>query len=189
VGFALLILHFDYVSAPAAVAVLRLQRLADEGADIRFAGLDVLGLDIAIPVTLDQLEGIERARGRARALGLELGRPAARPPTLAAHLVGELATSAGVGASWRERCLRAYWEQGRDLGAAGELIRLAEEAGVDPAAAADLLADRARRLQLRQRMLLARGRGIGGVPVLEVPGGTFVAADLPDADLRQLAAL
>jgi predicted DsbA family dithiol-disulfide isomerase len=189
VGFPLLILHFDYVSAPAAVAVLRLQQLADEGADVRFSGIDVLGLEVAIPVTLDQLEGIERARRPARELGLELGRPVTRPPTLAAHLVGELAASEGVGASWRERCLRAYWEQGRDLGAAGELTRLAEAAGLDPAAAAGLLADRPRRLQLRQRMLLARGRGIGGVPVLEVPGGTFVPADLPEADLRQLAAL
>jgi 2-hydroxychromene-2-carboxylate isomerase len=185
----LLVLHFDYVSAPAAVAVLRLQRFVDEGATIHFAGIDVLGLDTAIPVTLDQLEGIERARRPAAELGVDLRRPASRPPTLSAHLVGELADDAGVGASWRERCLRAYWELGSDLGDEDVLLELAEAAGVPSAAVAARLVDRRRRLQLRQRMLTARGRGIGGVPVLEVAGGTFVPADLPDAALRELAML
>jgi hypothetical protein len=185
----LLLLHFDYVSAPAAVAVLRLQRLADEGMPVAFSGLDVLGLDAAIPATLDQLEGVQRAAAAARSVGLELRRPSVRPPTLAAHLVGDLATLRGVGASWRERCLRAYWEEGGDLGDDRVLAELADGAGLDPSEVTGLLSDRGRRVQARQRMLASRSRGIGDVPVLEVPGGTFVPADLPDGDLRALAAL
>jgi predicted DsbA family dithiol-disulfide isomerase len=171
------------------VAVLRYQRLVDEGAVVEFAGIDVLGLELAIPVTLDQLEGIDGSRAAALELGLVLRRPSRRPPTLAAHLVGEVATDQGVGASWRERCLRAYWEEDADLGEDEVLRELAGDAGVRPDDVAEALADRARRTRLRQRMLVTRGRGVGGVPVLEVVGGTFVPADLPDDDLRRLAAL
>jgi 2-hydroxychromene-2-carboxylate isomerase len=185
----LLTLYFDYVSAPAAVAVLRLQRLADEGASIAFSGIDVLGLEVTIPATLDQLEGVESARASARAVGLELRRPTLRPPTLAAHLVGDLATERGLGAAWRETCLRSYWERGADLGDETVLRELARDTGLADETVRARLADRERRTQLRQRMIVARGRGVGGVPVLEVAGGTFVTADLPDADLRQLATL
>jgi predicted DsbA family dithiol-disulfide isomerase len=177
------------VSAPAAVAVLRLQRLADEGAAVAFTGIDVLGLELTIPATLDQLEGVEVARPAARELGLDLQRPSRRPPTLPAHLVGEVAAAHGVGASWRETCLRAYWERGADLADEAVLRELATAARVPADGVVEALADRDRRRQLRQRMLVARSRGVGGVPVLEVAGGTFVPADLPDADLRQLAAL
>jgi predicted DsbA family dithiol-disulfide isomerase len=171
------------------VAVLRLQRLADQGAAVAFTGIDVLGLEISIPATLDQLEGVEVARPAARALGLDLQRPSRRPPTLPAHLVGEVAAAHGAGAAYRESCLRAYWERGEDLADGSVLRGLASAVGVPADAAVEALADRDRRRQLRQRMLVARSRGVGGVPVLEVAGGTFVAADLPESDLRQLAAL
>jgi predicted DsbA family dithiol-disulfide isomerase len=177
------------VSAPAAVAVLRLQRLAAEGMAVAFAGIDVLGLELTIPATLDQLEGVEAARAAAEVLGLDLHRPTRRPPTLPAHLVGEVAAEHGVGASWRETCLRAYWERGADLADEAVLRELARTVGAPADAVDAALADRDRRRQLRQRMLVARSRGVGDVPVLEVAGGTFVPADLPEADLRQLAAL
>jgi predicted DsbA family dithiol-disulfide isomerase len=185
----LLTLYYDYVSAPAAVAVLRLQRLADEGANVAFSGIDVLGLELTIPATLDQLEEVAAARAAVRELGLDLQRPTRRPPTLPAHLVGEVAVAHGVGASWRETCLRAYWEHGADLADEAVLRDLAVAAGLPDEVVLEALADQDRRRQLRQRMLVARSRGVGGVPVLEVAGGTFVSADLPEGDLRQLAAL
>jgi hypothetical protein len=49
----MLTLHFDYPSPASAVALLRLQRLTDVGHRIRFLGLDALGLDVAVPPTLD----------------------------------------------------------------------------------------------------------------------------------------
>jgi predicted DsbA family dithiol-disulfide isomerase len=183
----MLVCHFDYTSPAAAVAVLRLHRIVDAGGRVGFSGFDTLGLDAAIPVTLDQLEELERHRPAAVSLGLAVRRPTLRPPTLGAHLVGDLAESVDLGASWRETVLRAYFERGVDLGDGGALAELGQMAGLDAAEVADLLADRTARTALRRRMLLVRGRGIGGVPVLDVDG-TLVSADLPDADLRQLAA-
>jgi predicted DsbA family dithiol-disulfide isomerase len=182
----MLVCHFDYTSPAAAVAVFRLHRIVDAGGQVGFSGFDTLGLDAAIPVTLDQLEELERHRARAVDLGLEVRRPTVRPPTLAAHLVGDLAESVGLGASWRETVLRAYFERGIDLGDGEALVELGRMAGLDAGEVAGVLADRAARTALRRRMLLVRGRGIGGVPVLDVDG-TLVSADIPDADLRQLA--
>lgn len=185
----MLTLYYDYPSAASVVAVLRLQRLADEGLPVVFEGFDPLGLDASLPFTLDLYEDLERHGGRAAALGLPLQRPAVRPPTLRAHLVGRLAGDRGLGAAWRERCLRAFWQQGADLSDAEVLVELGAAVGLDREAILALLDDRRAQAQLRQRMVALRGRGIGGVPVVEVAGGTMVSADLPDADLRALAGL
>lgn len=184
----MLVLHFDYPSPASAVALLRLHAVADEGGNVTFAGLDALGLAGAIPPTLDQLTELEQVRDRAAELGLELRRPSRRPPTLGAHLVGDLATSVGAGAAWRHACLRAYWTDDAHLGDDAVLLDLARTVGIDPDAAAARLRDPAQRLAQRQRDLATRQRGIGGVPVLELDG-TFVPADLTDAQLRELAAL
>jgi 2-hydroxychromene-2-carboxylate isomerase len=181
-----LILHHDVTSPAAAVAVLRLQRIADTGGDVAFQGIDVLGLEIAIPLTLDQLAELERESDRLRSLGIDVRRPSRRPPTLGAHLVAEHAEALGLGAVWRAAVLAAYWERDVDLGDDRRLVELAVEAGIDGGEVASRLADRAARVQLRRRMLATRQRGIGGVPVLEYQGA-FVPANLPDADLQQLA--
>lgn len=181
-------LFFDYPSPAAVVAVLRLQRLADEGLAVGFIGFDVLGLQVALPATLDQLEELERHQQRARELGLEMQRPRWRPPTLPAHVIGEVAEEHGLGAAWRWACLSGYWTRGIDLGDDVRLRELAASAGLPDGAVAEALADPARRAEVRARMLEARSRGIGGVPVLE-HAGTLLSPDLPDDDLRSLAAM
>jgi predicted DsbA family dithiol-disulfide isomerase len=181
-----LILHHDVTSPAAAVAVLRLQPIADAGGAVAFQGLDVLGLDTAIPVTLDQLAELEREQPRLRQLGLDVRRPTRRPPTLGAHLVGEHADACGLGGAWRATVLTAYWERDVDLGDDARLVDLAGDAGLDGRTVTSLLGDRAARIRLRRQMLATRQRGIGGVPVLEYQGA-FVSADLSDEDLRQLA--
>ena len=185
----MLTLYFDYPSAASVVAVLRLQRLADDGLPVVFEGFDPFGLESPLPVTLDQYEELERHGPRAAELGLPLRRPSTRPPTLRAHLVGRLATEQGLGAAWRSRCLAAYWRDGVDLGAPAVLQQLAAETGLDVAVVAATLDDHAARVRLRQRMVMLRSRGIGGVPVLEVAGGTMVSPELADTDLRALAGL
>jgi len=185
----MLTLYFDYPFAASVVALLRLQRLADAGVAVAFEGFDPLGLDTALPVTLDQYEEIERHGREAADLGFALRRPSRRPSTLSAHLVGEVATRAGQGAAWRQACLAAYWHDDADLGDHGTLLALAAAAGLDLADVGEALGERAARLRLRQRMVVLRSRGIGGVPVLEVAGGTLVSPDLPDHDLRSLAGL
>lgn len=185
----MLTLHFDYPSPASAVALLRLQRLADVGHPVRFVGLDSLGLEISVPPTLDQLDELTRYRERAIELGLPMRRPSRRPPTLSSHLVGGLADEVGLGASWRESCLRAYWVSDVDLSDHDELVTLGEAAGLDRSAVVERLEDRVARQTLRGRMTTRRRGGIGGVPVLEADAGVYLSADIPDAELRELAAL
>lgn len=182
----MLTLHHDPTSPASAVAVLRVQRAVDAGGRARFSGIDVLGLDISVPPTPDQLAELDQVRQRALELGLVLHRPSRRPPTLRVHLLDDLAEAAGLGASWRATCLDAYWREGRDLGDEVVLLELAARAGLDPARAAAQLGDREAIRTLRARMATLRRRGIGGVPVLEVDG-VLLGADIGDAELEQLA--
>lgn len=185
---AMLICHFDYPSPAAAVAVLRLQPLADAGGEVRFSGIDVLGLDLSLPPTLDLLAARERHADRAAELGLTMRRPSRRPPTVAAHLVGGHADDRGLGAAWRSAAFRAYWEDDADLGDVPTLVELAVGVGLDGLEVAAVAADRAAGARLRQRAIQLRTKGVGDVPVLEVDG-TLVPAELADDDLRQLAGL
>lgn len=184
----MLVLHFDYASPASAVAVVRLQALADEGAAVAFSGIDVLGVEVSLPATLDQLEELDRWAPEAGRLGLRMHRPRLRPATLGAHLVGELAAERDLGAAWRLAALEAYWTHGLDLGDDRVLAELAARVGLAPAEVTAQLQDTSRRASLRRWMTSQRGRGIGGVPVLEVDGA-LVSADLPAEDLRRLASL
>jgi len=181
-----LILHHDITSPRSAMALLRVQRLADAGLPVAFRGLDVLGVAVALPVTLDQLADLEQVVGRAEGLGLVMRRPTVRPPTLDAHLVGEHAERAGLGAGWRLACLRAYWTDGADVSDHTVLRGIAATIGLDGAGVAAVLADEPARNELRAAMLARRAVGIGGVPVLEVDG-TLLPADVDDATLEELA--
>lgn len=184
----MLMLHYDITSLPAVVAALRLQRLADEGGHVVFNGVDVLGVDATIPVTLDQLEEFHRWREPAAALGLKVRRPFHRPPTLSAHLVATIASASDLGAAWREAIFAAYWTDGAPIGERSFLAALAGDIGLDAREVTEHLDDPAARVTLRRRMTADRGRGVGGVPVLEL-NGTFVTAHVDDYDLRELAGL
>jgi 2-hydroxychromene-2-carboxylate isomerase len=183
-----LTLHWDLTVPEAVLAVLRCQQVADAGRPVAFNGVDVLGVEVALPVTLDQLAGLAAVRDRVAVHGLVLREPRVRPPTLPAHLVGVLAEAAGLGAAWRLAVLRAYWTDGTDVADPAVLRRVAEGAGLDGEAVAAVLADRAAAADLRARMLALRRAGIGGVPVLEVDG-TLVPADVDDATLAALTAI
>jgi len=181
-----LILHFDYTLPRAALALLRLERLAADGHRVAFRGIDVLGVDIALPVTLDQLVELDAVRAQLAAFGLEAQRPTLRPPTLAAHLVGTLAERQGRGSAWRSACLAAYWSRGADLSDHATLIELAQACDLVADEVGAVLVDVAARNELRASMLALRALGVGGVPVLEFDG-TLIPADIDDAALIELA--
>jgi predicted DsbA family dithiol-disulfide isomerase len=180
-----LILHHDVTAPRSALAVLRLQRIADLGHPVAFRGLDVLGLAVSLPVTLDQLAALEQVADRAAELGLVMRRPTLRPPTLDAHLVGDHAERLGLGAAWRLACLTAYWTDGEDLSDHEVLVARAGRIGLDVDAVRSVLADKAARDELRASMLARRALGVGGAPVLEV-GGTLLSADIDDTTLIEL---
>lgn len=179
-------LFHDFTSPASALAWLRLRPLVAEGLAVALTGIDALGLDRAVPPTVGLLEELDEHRSALRAEGLHPRRPAIQPPTLRAHLVTDLAREAGRAAAWREACYRGYWEEGLDLSEHSALVDLAARVGLE--GAADRLADEAAGRALRRRMAAYRGRGVGGVPVLEVDG-TLVPALLDPDELRRLAAL
>lgn len=184
----MIVLHHDYPSAASLRAVLGLQQLADEGLEVAFHGVDVLGLGTTVPATLDDLADWQAHREPMAELGWDLPRPRLHPPTLHAHLVEALATDRDLGAAWRLACHRGLWLQGRDLGDDAVLVGLATDVGLDPDEVTDLLADRRSDLVARREMVARRGEGIGGVPVLDVDG-TLVSPFMPADDLRRLASL
>ncbi|HVL97891.1 MAG TPA: DsbA family protein [Egibacteraceae bacterium] len=182
----MLILYHDYISPASAIAALRLQRLADDGVAVTFTGFEALGVDLRLPVTLEVLAAVDELAEAAAAEGLVLRRPPALPPTAWAHVVGALAEKRGLGASWREVCYRAFWEEGVNLADPAVLTGLAVRAGLDVAAVDAHLRDPSRLRAFRRSLAESRRLGVGGVPVL-LAHGTLVPALLPEADLRGLA--
>jgi predicted DsbA family dithiol-disulfide isomerase len=184
-----IVLYFDYASPAAVLALVRLEAAAERRAvALDMVGLDPLGLDVVVPATLDQLAELERVRPHADRIGLRLTRPAERPPTARAHLVGVLADAEGRGGAWRHACIEAYWTDGRSLGDPAVLRDLADRVGLDATRVGTVLDDPMALLEARRRAAALHRRGIGGVPVLEVDG-TFLPADLDDDALAAVLAV
>lgn len=184
----MIILYHDYTSPSSAVAVFRAQRLADEGLPITFQGLEAIGVDMTMPVTLDVLEELPKLQAQANELGLTLARPPALPPTASAHVLGRWAEQSGLGASWRETCYRAFWEHGLDIGKQSVLTDVARAAGLDASEAGAVLNDRDRFRELRMATAATRSEGVGGVPTIKAHQ-TLVPGLLAEQDLRALAEL
>lgn len=184
----MLLLHHDPPSAGSLVAMLRLQQLVDEGLAVQFRGHDVLGVDLTLPATLEDLEDWERHRDEAAEFGWELPRPRRHPSTLAAHLVGLMAEEEHLDAAWRLATYRAHWLQDLDLGDPDVLVDLAGDIGLERERVRALVEDQDQRHRLRRVMLVHRGDGVGGVPVLAW-NRTFLSPFVPLDDLRHLAAL
>jgi predicted DsbA family dithiol-disulfide isomerase len=184
----MLTLFHDYTSPASAIAVVRLQRLADEGLAVEFAGFEVWVVDIPLPVSLDILAALEELAPTAAAEGLTLMRPPSVPPTARAHLVGELADGVGLGASWRQTVYGAFWSDGMDIGDPDVLIELGVHAGLDRDAVQEHLGDAAALARVRRRMAAHRRNGVGGVPTV-LSQRTLVPGLLPVDDLRALSTL
>ncbi len=178
----------DYTSPASAVAVLRCHRLLADGLKVNFEGIDRNGVEVALPATLDVLDELERSRDAAAELGLELRKPGLLPPTVRTHAVGDLAQRQELGVAWREAAYRAFWEDGIDISLESELLGLAERVGLDVDEVDRHLADPASVRAVRMRAGYQRGRGVGGVPVVDADG-TLVPATIGEDDLRYLAGL
>ena len=181
-----LTLFHDYTSPASAVAVARAQRLADEGIPVEFVGFEAIGLDVALPPPLDVLIAVESLQDEATAEGIVLKRPLLTPPTAKAHAIAELAEQHDLGASWRQRCYRAYWADGAAIDDDMILVDLAGDAGLR----GDVVTDALRRpgfvTDVRRRSGAHRRNGVGGVPTLLVQR-TLVPGMLSEAQLRELA--
>ena len=84
--------------------------------------------------------------------------------TFDAHRLIHLAHARGLQDVVKERFLRAYMTEGEAIGRRETLVRLASEAGLDPAEATDTLSSESYAQEVRADEQLARDFGITGVP-------------------------
>jgi 2-hydroxychromene-2-carboxylate isomerase len=182
-----LTLFHDYTSPASAIAVARLQRLADEGLAVEFVGFEALGMDVALPPSLDVLAAIDELSAQAAAEGIVLRRPSSLPPTARAHAVGDLADRHDLGASWRQVCYAAFWADGADLDDPEVLAMLAGTAGLDGTAVAAALVEPGFVASVRRAAGQHRRNGVGGVPTI-LAHRTLIPGLLGEDDLRELAA-
>ena len=182
----MLTLFHDYTSPASALAVRRVQRLADEAIPVEFVGFEVMSLDAALPPSLDVLASLNALAADADAEGIVLRRPKLLPPTAPAHAVGTIAEAHDLGASWRERCYSAMWADGEDISDTAVLLRLAEAAGLPVDEIASALQTPAFIASVRRAAGRHRRNGVGGVPTILFQR-TLVPGLLSEAQLREMA--
>ena len=95
---------------------------------------------------------------------LRFNPPDVMPNSRAALRVTELARERGLHRPVHERLMAALWDEGRDLGEAGELAELAVEAGLDPAEVQDVITGDAYLDRVAASTAQAQALGITGIP-------------------------
>lgn len=183
----MLTLFHDYTSPASAIAVARLQRLADEGVGVEFVGFEALGVDMPLPPSLDVLAALDDLAAEAAAERVILNRPRLLPPTARAHAVGTLAETHNLGASWRQACYAAFWTDGADIDDAATLVGLAQGAGLPAEQVENAVSDAAFVASVRRAVGRHRRNGVGGVPTI-LAQRTLIPGLLPEDQLRELAA-
>jgi predicted DsbA family dithiol-disulfide isomerase len=112
--------------------------------------------------------------------------------TLKAHELLHFAKANGRQAEMAERLLRAYFTEGRHLGQTDELVSLAADAGLDPAAARKALESREFASDVQADIAEAGTYGINAVPFFIFDGRYGLSGAQPpevfEQALRQLSA-
>ncbi|WP_112310025.1 DsbA family oxidoreductase [Pseudogemmobacter bohemicus] len=123
----------------------------------------------------------ERLREVARQNGVELDpdRPAQIPNTLDAHRLIHWAGIEGLQQEVVTRLFQAYWDEGRDIGAAQVLADIAAGAGMDKAAVLRLLASDADASDILARDEDARRKGVSSVPTFLISQHYVVSGAQP----------
>jgi predicted DsbA family dithiol-disulfide isomerase len=134
--------HYDFASTICFVAHRVLEHMRED--------LDALGVVLDWrPIDLVAITGWRRGivvdgprRDNALRVAEELGVGVRMPPvwldSRPAHAVALALAGSAREAAWRERVWSAVFEEGRDIGAEGEVERLAADLMLDPAALGDI---------------------------------------------------
>jgi len=101
------------------------------------------------------------------------------PNTLDAHRVIHWAGIEGRQTAMVARLFKAHWREGKDIGEAATLARLAGEVGMDAAAVARLLATDADADDIRARDMDARQKGVNAVPTFLIAQHYVVSGAQP----------
>jgi predicted DsbA family dithiol-disulfide isomerase len=111
----------------------------------------------------------ERTRRMVEAAGLWYNPPPDRVPNSRKALeVTELARDRGVHEPVHTRLMRAYWEEGQNIGEEEVLLGLVGEAGLDADEAAAALTDRRYSDHVDASTYAAQKQGINGIPAFVV---------------------
>ncbi|MFW6094590.1 MAG: DsbA family oxidoreductase [Pseudomonadota bacterium] len=124
----------------------------------------------------------------ARSVGLELDFSAIRvaPNTFRAHCLLSWAEFSGRQHALAEVLFRYYFSEGRDVGDPAELMRAAADAGLDPEAAAAMLADDEEAGKVRSELALAEAVGVTGVPFFVLAGKFAIPGAQSEEVMAQL---
>jgi len=107
--------------------------------------------------------------------------------TVKAHELLHFAKEQGKQREMKERLMAAYFTEGRHVGRIDDLVALAEEVGLDAAAARDAL-ESGRYLQaVRDDQAQAASYGINGVPFFVIDGKYGVSGAQPPEAFAQIA--
>ncbi|RME18626.1 MAG: DsbA family oxidoreductase [Alphaproteobacteria bacterium] len=111
----------------------------------------------------------------AEGLEINLDKITRTPNTLDAHRLIHWAGIEGRQAAVVSALFRAYFVDGRDIGAQGELADIAESCGMERAVVTRLLASDADREEIRARDADARRKGVRAVPTHVIANQAVVA--------------
>ena len=110
------------------------------------------------------------------------------PNTMRALRVTELARERGLHREVHDRLMRAYWEEGRDIGDGSELLALALEAGLDEQEAAQVITGDAYQDRVLDSTARAQSLGITGIPAFLLDGRALVLGAHPRRVFEQALA-
>ncbi len=134
--------HYDFSSTICCVAHRVLERLRDDlvamGVALEWRPLDLVGITGWRRGTVVEGPRRENALRVAAELGVAVRMPAVWLDSRPAHVVALELAGTPHEATWRERVWSAVFEEGRDIGAGGEVERLAEDLGLSRASLPDL---------------------------------------------------
>ncbi len=104
-----------------------------------------------------------------------------RPNTMDAHRLIRWAQGQGKGEEAAEAVFKAYFEERRDIGAAAELVAIAEAIGLDSDVVRDLLGTNRDVAELEREERFYRSLGVAGVPCFIFNGAFAVSgAEAPE---------
>ncbi len=132
---------------------------------------------------------IAQVTSLARAEGIDADFPAVQQTrTLKAHELLHLAKARGLQEPMKERLLRAYFVEGRNVGDVEELAQMAVEVGLDRDDAVAALAAGTFAADVRADMDQARAYGISGVPFYVIDGRYGISGAQPAETFAQALA-
>ena len=101
------------------------------------------------------------------------------PNTMRALRVTELARERGLHRYVHDRLMRAYWEEGRNIGDSTEVLALSVEAGLDEKQAAEVIEGDAYQERVLASTAQAQSIGITGIPAFLLDGRFLVLGAQP----------